>query len=575
MVCFVCLLPGLAQADLALWSDIALGRFVKAEIAAEKNIGAAGEETAANLAPLCLARSKLKRYSGLFECIDKLDVRFAAGDRTISGFFIPTSDLSPLPDLLRATAYLELNRVADAVAVAERALESARSNTGSTWGPLPPKGYQVDALMLLGIANALSGSPETAREHRAALIALDLSDTQPQKYENLRDVSVARIYMALEEYANALARMEGEHEVWVKGLSDLVLGAGDDSVSTLFELPKLLMVGTAQAATGKLELAQESLDALIAHPRIVDQGDVHWLALFERGRVAEQLGQPAQAVEFFLRAIEVIEGQRASLTTEATKIGFVGDKQQVYARLVALLVAADKPAQAFDVVERSKARALVDMLAEKQDFAVRGEKGERAKRALLELDEVQFEGRALAAPIDGASGRRSVDVLVEEIRNADPEFFSLVTVTTIPADTVRGLLGPDEALVEYYYDEDALYAFVVDSSGVRSVPLDRTGLVDAIAWLRAELQSSKGETYRQPAQQLYQRLIKPLEPELTSAKLVLVPHGALHYLPFAALRCADGLYLLDRYGLRVAPSASVLAYLRPSSQDKTGGIIAF
>ena len=53
-------------------------------------------------------------------------------------------------------------------------------------------------------------------------------------------------------------------------------------------------------------------------------------------------------------------------------------------------------------------------------------------------------------------------------------------------------------------------------------------------------------------------------------RLVVVPDGALHRLPFDALRLADGRYLAERYAVSIAPSIGVLALLRARA-DIDGG----
>ena len=68
---------------------------------------------------------------------------------------------------------------------------------------------------------------------------------------------------------------------------------------------------------------------------------------------------------------------------------------------------------------------------------------------------------------------------------------------------------------------------------------------------------------------------QPLEATLaTKQHVLIVAHGALHYLPFNALH--DGReYVIDRYRLRQLPSASVVRYLRGTRQAKTGTLLAF
>jgi CHAT domain-containing protein len=74
-------------------------------------------------------------------------------------------------------------------------------------------------------------------------------------------------------------------------------------------------------------------------------------------------------------------------------------------------------------------------------------------------------------------------------------------------------------------------------------------------------------------QQLHEWLIAPVKPYLTTSKLAIVPHGVLHYLPFAAL--SDGKrYLSDDYTLVTLPSASVLRFLPEKRKPSTGTLLA-
>ena len=63
----------------------------------------------------------------------------------------------------------------------------------------------------------------------------------------------------------------------------------------------------------------------------------------------------------------------------------------------------------------------------------------------------------------------------------------------------------------------------------------------------------------QHLQELYTELIMPFASAIKGRHLIIVPHGPLHYIPFHALY--DGTrYLVDRFTISYAPSASVLRY---------------
>jgi CHAT domain-containing protein len=73
--------------------------------------------------------------------------------------------------------------------------------------------------------------------------------------------------------------------------------------------------------------------------------------------------------------------------------------------------------------------------------------------------------------------------------------------------------------------------------------------------------------------ELYSVLIDPVADELVDAKrLIVVPHGLLHYLPFHALMDPSGTPLVERIEVSYAPSAGVLGscYERPPLPEGRG-----
>ena len=564
-----------AAAQDPMYFHMGTGRYLEAEKAGEERIKSPADRITRNLAPLCTIYYKLRRYNKLAVCIDQLEARVAAGDHLHSDTMIFESNAAALPPTLKAGMMLELGQPARALEAGKTALARIKPGEGA-WGIYTEGQYLVELLPVLGIAAGLAGQRAETERYLKMLEDLDIPYVGGQQRRNLREVGLAQINIGIGRYEKALAHLKEEHLTWGLGVANFLLGGGD-SFGTVYELPKGLMLGKSYLELGKIAEARTALDNLLGHKRAPEQGDIYWIALFERGRIAEREGKPGEAIEYYRRAIEVIEQQRASLTTEATKIGFVGNKQQVYGRLVALLVASGRAAEAFDVVERSKARALVDMLAGKKDFAARGPDPEKARRVLAELDRADTEARAMTvATLAPETGQvRSVRAVHADIQSVAPELASLVTVSTAAVEELRALLGAEEALIEYYYDESAFYAFVVTRDGVRAATLERAGLAGLLSQFRRRVEEPGSDAWRAPARGLYDRLIAPLEGQLDARNLALVPHGALHYLPFAALTGADDRPLIERYGLRVLPSASVLKFMRPAVARSNAQLLVF
>jgi len=106
------------------------------------------------------------------------------------------------------------------------------------------------------------------------------------------------------------------------------------------------------------------------------------------------------------------------------------------------------------------------------------------------------------------------------------------------------------------------------------VKLDSTDLAGDILQFRTLIEAQNSPALMTLSRKLYARLFQPLERIISEKKIIVVPHGALHYLPLAALHDNSG-YLIDRYSIRLMPSAGVLQYLRASTGGKTGGVLIF
>jgi CHAT domain-containing protein len=340
---------------------------------------------------------------------------------------------------------------------------------------------------------------------------------------------------------------------------------------SLEDASRALIYATSLSRLGQTDRAKTAFDAILAAPEVHGMGSIYWAALYERSEIAIRDGQRAQAIQLLRQAADAIELVRGSISFEAGKIGFAATTQSVYALLVRLLAESGDWAGAFLVTERAKARALVDLLAQVHDLPPPplASDGVRTLLASASLEEREY---GFAANRGGVEPQRAVAAARSELGTIAPEAASLVSVQTVPLDAIAARLQPSETLLAYFRTGDRLYGFVVVGSVVKGYQLDAAGLNEQILAFLQSIQRDDG-TANDLGHALYDRLIRPLEAEVRGDALTIAPHGVLHYLPFAAL--TDGQrYLIDRYSLRMMPSASALVYLRANKPVKPGEVLA-
>lgn len=507
---------------------------------------------------LCTAYAELKNYKKLFPCLDAAQTKVNGGD-----YIADTWNHSATPSRVKAIALVELGQYEEAVKAAELSNEIVIKNKLTRF-------EEVKVLEILGLAYALAGKTAKAQGAAESLKGLYLGYPY-MLVEDDRNMALAKIYITLKKYPDAIKAVSYKFEdsnTFLKAI------AGKDVlVSTRLSFE--FMKNKSLFEVGRWTEAKEGYDALLQYPYIRDRGEMSWNILFDRGRIAEKEGKLKEAIDFYEKAVEMIEQQRSTISIEAGKIGFVGDKQAVYHSLIKALYADHQYEKSFSYVERSKSRALVDLLAGKQDFAVKVAGKEEQLRTVIALND-SSEAEAIA-PDNKADKSRTRSIALKaknDLQLEAPELASLVSVSSTSLSEIKAIIPKGEALIEYYYSGKDMYAFVLSAGGLQSAKISTEGLVEEVEAFRKSLENPGSQQTIELSGKLYQRLFKTLEGAIKDRELIIVPHGVLHYIPMNALH--DGKdYLIDRYSIRLMPSASAMKYLQEKKNDKAGGILAF
>ena len=509
---------------------------------------------------LCYAYSKTKRYARLMACLDELAAAIARGDKRTRLFGL--DDATPSLGLMRSEAMVELGQYKAAAAVARRTYDWLQADQSDDLDMV------FNALAAEAIAWYYAGDTT-----RAAQLTVQLANTSAGgplgAYASAKAMALARARMALGDYAGVLAALDSDKLFAVNVFLDrLVSGGFFTGVNNWVwaELPRAFMVSKALLETGRIAEAKAGFERLLAIRQVSENGEIYWLLLNERGRIAEREGDLAAALGYYQRAIGVVEQQRASINTEASKIGFVGDKQALYGRAIGAALKLGEKGVAYGFMERAKSRALVDLLAGKSAaLALKGQNADSS--ALLASFEDAAEAALAQLPLDMAQAGKgdtrgaAVQATTQALRQRDPALASLVSVDALSLEQVRALLRADEVLVEYYLDGEHLVVVGVGASALVTATIADQQVDSEVRALRGAIEARAGNA-EALARALYTRLLGPVEQLIAGKNIVIIPHGSLHYLPFAALHDGKG-YLVASHNLRYLPSASVQQYLRP------------
>lgn len=321
------------------------------------------------------------------------------------------------------------------------------------------------------------------------------------------------------------------------------------------------IVGKARAMARKLEkpgwldllLGDEARIALlrgdlVAAERLLgryqaqlDRGD-HLQRYDVQARLAEvhaRRGELDRAARVLAAAHDDLDRWRATLDDREIRLmAFQAtwsehdDRRSSSARVIAALAAGGKVEAAFELTERRRARELADHLV---------------RAASLASSDAARRTAAAPAVADGAAGERRTSLA------------PLLDERTALLELVVGTRDVPTTL--FVLTRGALHGYALPPED--SVASDVARFVSLL---------ESGADPGPLARALGAALLDPALADLPAAvdRLVVVPDGSLHRLPFEAVRLADGRYLAERFAVSVAPSAEVFALLRAREPRRPG-----
>src|SRR5262249_29314931 len=209
-------------------------------------------------------------------------------------------------------------------------------------------------------------------------------------------------------------------------------------------------------------------------------------------------------------------------------------------------------------------RAVAELQSVRQDIPVEYRDGRSSYRATFGPVYLEFSDlllrRASADPARATPLIREARDTIEQLKQTElQDYFRDSCVTSFIAKR-RSIetVAPGTAVIYPIALPDRLELVVSFGNEQRQFtsPIPEANLRQEVRRLRELLEKRTTNEYLVPAGQLYDQIIRPIEPVLAARRidtLVIVPDYTLRTVPFAALHDGTG-FLLDRYATAIAPS---------------------
>lgn len=250
-------------------------------------------------------------------------------------------------------------------------------------------------------------------------------------------------------------------------------------------------------------------------------------------------GDLARARREATQAWDELERWRATLTDgELRVLAFqaspteMSDRDASVVRVLAALARGGQPSESFELAERRRARELTDRMEQ--------------------ASALQAGGTARGPKESGGDTR----VTSAEVAGLIPDD------STAILEYVTGSFGAPTTLLVLTRGNPAgeeVRAHVLASADSMKDQISRFVALVQSGQQAAALSSVLGNALLEPALRRIGSRVR---------RLIIVPDGPLHRLPFDALRLSDGRYATERYAISLSPSAGVLAALWRRTRER-------
>jgi CHAT domain-containing protein len=313
-------------------------------------------------------------------------------------------------------------------------------------------------------------------------------------------------------------------------------------------------------------------------------GPEPWSWLGQLGNVAQGTGRLTVAAEWYEQAIDALESRRFGASRDSWLASYYGGSMAalIYVAASRCALRRKRGEQALELSERGRARATADLLASgARDPLI---EAWRAADARSTVRHNQLHQARIQKDHSGLSDLEHAAAMADrELAERERELADRSPLLLLPAARRRehGLakriveaLSPGTALVAYRLHDDGLLVWALTDAGLvvaEEVAVDTSVFVERVRLLR-DACVRLDDDWREHAAHLGETLLTPVADVLCEhRRLLIVPSGPLHGLPFSALPW-HGQPLVASHEISFLPAASLAA---PVCVPRGGPVTAF
>ncbi len=353
---------------------------------------------------------------------------------------------------------------------------------------------------------------------------------------------------------------------------------------------------SAALLCGQIALRQEDYTTAMAQgqralqlSRRANVREAHHDTHFLLGTISLQQGRLSRATRHFYAATFLLERTQNELGRQSRR-GFLSRHAETHTALMRTLLQQDRAAHAFATLERVKSQLFLRyfevslqqrIYTQNNDTRALYDAREHARNQLAQLTpdtltpkqepELMQENQAERIHL-----QRQIRQLTQKIDAVEAETIPFTgTGRSIAPETIQSALDDETHLLEFYSDGADWWVFSLGRTSFQHARLEisHTDLLNALDELWQSLTGAiaAGATSTHPMRRkrtmraatligdaLFRAISAQIAPSVK--RLIIVPFGALHYLPFALLDF-EGQTVAERFELIVNPSSGLL--LRP------------